>query len=69
MVGWAANALILVSWWLVGSRHRHGLLPGVAGSVLWAWVGAATGQYDLAFIEVVLAALGARAWFLWEKPS
>lgn len=66
-MGWIANALVLSSWWLIGDGRRHGLLPGVVGSALWAWTGYATEQYDLLFIEVVLAGLGIRAWLLWGK--
>lgn len=67
MTGWVANILVLAGWWQIGGGRRHGLLLGVAGSVMWVWIGVTTGQCDLAFIEVALAALGVRAWFLWGK--
>jgi hypothetical protein len=60
-----ANTLIVVSWYGIGRRWRWALLLGAAGSVLWAAVGVSRSMWDLAVIEVVLAAMGLRAWWLW----
>lgn len=65
MLGWVANALIVLSWWLIAGKHRHALLPGIAGSALWSVVAWDAGMMDLLTIEVVLTALGIRAWWRW----
>lgn len=67
MIGWLANTLIILSWWLLARKCRFALLLGVAGSLLWMVVGVRRQMPDLAAIEAVLAALGLRAWLLWGE--
>jgi hypothetical protein len=66
-MGWLANLLIILSWWLLAKKHRYALLLGVAGSLLWCAVAVQKRMPDLVAVEVVLAALGIRAWVLWGE--
>lgn len=67
MTGWIANALLLWGWWALGNKHRYGMVLGIIGSLLWATVGYQKAMWDLLTIELVLASVQVRAWWLWRK--
>ena len=68
-IGWVANALIVISAWRIAYKERWALLIGVTGGLLWSVKAAATGQWDLLSIELILCALQLFAWNKWGKSS
>lgn len=66
-IGWAANLLIVLSWWRMAYRERYALLLGMFGSLLWGLKGLLIWEWDLITIEVILALLGLNAWRKWGR--
>jgi len=69
MIGWAANILLIVSMWLVGSKKRICFIFGVWGNFLWMVVGFQRETPDLWFIALVMVIFNARGWFKWRKAQ
>lgn len=67
MLGWIANALLVVGLAGIGRKWRPSFLFQFAGEVLWSVKAAADGQAHLLAICVVFAALAALNFYQWRK--
>jgi hypothetical protein len=66
VLGWFANALIVVGLWKMGSKWRHAFLFTFVGELLWTAKAMSCQQWDLAAICVVFSVLAIRNWKLWK---
>jgi hypothetical protein len=66
MLGWTANILIIISWYLMANKSRTAIMLGVIGSLLWSIEGFRMARWDLVTIELVLAGLGFRTYLHWR---
>jgi hypothetical protein len=68
MLGWAANILIILSWYMMANKSRSAIILGIIGSFLWGIEGFRMCRWDLVTIEFILALLGLRTYLLWQTP-
>lgn len=68
-MGWIANVILVWGWVALGNKHRYGIMLGILGSVIWAGIAYNKAMWDLITIEIVLAAVQVRAWWLWGRDD
>lgn len=67
-MGWIANALLLIGFWLIGKKYRIAFLFTFAGEVLWVITCIAREtSLDMIAICLVFAVLALRNFILWGK--
>lgn len=70
MIGWIANALLMVGTWLIGSKRVvQGLVVSFFGTVLWLVRAYQIFEPDLLFINLVYLVLIVRAIYTWRKAD
>lgn len=68
IIGWTANILIIISWYMMANKNRTAIILGIIGSLLWCVEGFRMCRWDLVTIEFVLVLLGLRTYLLWQTP-
>lgn len=66
MIGWVANALLIVCSAFV-HKYRWALLFGVAGGILWTVKAVQLGLPDLVAIEIIIVVLQIRCYIKWKR--
>jgi len=64
-VGWIANIIVLIGTFLVGEKRRSAFLWLAAGEALWAAVGLARKETDIAFVCIIFTVMALVNYYKW----
>ena len=71
MMGWLANALMLLGSYKVGSKKRYGFVLQFVASALWVYIALYCDMHKQAgsviVISTLFCCLYARNWWRWRK--
>lgn len=65
LMGWIANVLLIVSFWLMNNRQRSAFVWSFAGNFLWCVEGVTIGHVALTSVCVVFMCLALHGWCKW----
>jgi len=66
MLAWMGNALILLSIWRLGNKHRDAWIWSILGNIFWTAFGVSEGIWSIVFLDGIMTAIAIRNWRKWK---